>query len=249
MTDERSRPGPDERRGDQDSDEPDEHHPILEGVDHAIEEARHVPGVGAVIDAAENADEAVHEFPGEDVPGGTAFGDAVRRFDDTVDAWMEPWREHPVVGRVMTAATNAGEFSAIWHGSNLVRGVVLNRPDQIIALSVGIGFESLIVNQGLKRLFKRRRPTAHGDERFEIRTPLTSSFPSGHASAAAFAATTLIGWDGRRSAPLWGTLAATVAVSRPFVRIHHASDIVGGVTAGIAMGLVARRMFRRFGLG
>jgi hypothetical protein len=225
-----------------------EHHRILDGVDHAIDEARHVPGVGAVIDAAANADEAVREFPGEDVPGGTPFGEALRRFDDTVDAWLEPWRDHPVVSRVMTAATNAGEFSAIWHGSNLVRGVVLNRPDQIVGLTVGIGLESLVVNQGLKRLFKRRRPTRHGDERFEIRTPLTSSFPSGHASAAAFAATTLIGWDGRRSAPLWGALAATVAVSRPFVRIHHASDIVGGVAAGITMGLVARRVFRRLGL-
>ncbi len=149
----------------------------------------------------------------------------------------------------MTAATHAGEFSAIWHVCSLVRGLVKRRPDQVVALAIGIGAESLIVNQGLKRLFRRARPTMSGDDRFEIRTPVTSSFPSGHASAATFAAVTLIGWDGKRSIPLWGSLAALVATSRPYVRIHHASDIIGGVVAGAAMGMVARRIFRRLGLG
>jgi undecaprenyl-diphosphatase len=58
----------------------------------------------------------------------------------------------------------------------------------------------------------------------------------------------LIGWDGKRSAPFWGTIAATVAISRPFVRIHHASDVVGGVVVGVALGLTARRVFARLGL-
>jgi undecaprenyl-diphosphatase len=182
----------------------------------------------------------------------TASGDwlhIVRRFDDAADAALEPWRNHPTMSAVMTAATHAGEFSAIWHAGSLVRGLVLRRPDQVVALAAGIAAESLIVNQGLKRLFRRTRPTTGGDERFDIRTPLTSSFPSGHASAAAFAATTLIGWDGKRSALWWGPMAATVAISRPFVRIHHASDIVGGVVVGVTLGCAARRVFCRLGLG
>jgi len=149
----------------------------------------------------------------------------------------------------MTAATHAGEFSAIWHVTGAVRGLAKGRHDQILGLAIGLGAESLIVNQGLKRIFRRQRPTVDGDDRFQIRRPLTSSFPSGHASAAAFAATTLIGWDGRRSAPLWGTMAAVVAISRPYVRIHHGSDIVAGAVVGTAMGLVARRIFRCAGLG
>ena len=181
-------------------------------------------------------------------PGADALGDAVRRFDTAADEALEPWRSNPVLSRLMPLATDAGEFSAIWHASSLVRGLIRGRPDQIVALAIGIGVESLLVNQGLKRMFGRERPTQGGDERFEIRTPLTSSFPSGHASAAAFAATVLIGWDGRRWAPLWGTIAATVALSRPFVRIHHASDIVGGVAVGLTLGLAARNVFTRLGL-
>jgi len=182
-------------------------------------------------------------------PGQRRFGPIVEAFDETADQWLEQFRGHPVLDRVMTVATDAGEFSAIWHVSSLLRGLVRGRPDQIVALAIGIGAESLIVNQGLKRIFRRRRPTESGDDRFEIRTPLTSSFPSGHASAATFAAVCLIGWDGKRWALLWAPMAATVAVSRPYVRIHHASDIVGGVVAGAAMGVVARRVFRRLGLG
>ncbi|MAT04251.1 MAG: hypothetical protein CL424_04300 [Acidimicrobiaceae bacterium] len=227
---------------------PGDHEPARV-IDRALDEARDLPGLGPLVEVVENADEAEHEYPGEDRPGGSPFGDAIRRFDEGVDAALEPWRNQPVVSAVMNAATNAGEFSGIWHVSNIVRGVALGRPDQVVALGVGIGLESLIVNQGLKRLFKRRRPTSDGDERFDIRTPLTSSFPSGHASAAAFAATTLITWDGKRSIPLWATLAATVAVSRPFVRIHHGSDIVGGVAAGVTMALVAGRVYRRLGIG
>jgi undecaprenyl-diphosphatase len=182
-------------------------------------------------------------------PGRQRFGDAIADFDTRADLVLEQIRGNPVVDRLMVAATDAGEFSMVWHVSSIIRGVVLRRPDQAVALAIGIGAESLIVNQGLKRLFGRKRPTDTGDERFTIREPLTSSFPSGHASAAAFAATTLIGWDGRRSIPLWGTIAATVALSRPYVRIHHASDIVGGVVVGTVMGLAAKRVFRRLGPG
>ena len=107
-------------------------------------------------------------------------------------------------------------------------------------LALALGAESLIVNQGLKRLFRRPRPTVEGDPRYPVRRPLTSSFPSGHASAAAFTAVLLTTWDGKRSAPLWWTLAGAVAVSRAYVRIHHASDVVAGMATGAALGLGAR---------
>ncbi len=78
---------------------------------------------------------------------------------------------------------------------------------QIPVFAALVGAESLVVNQGIKRLFRRTRPTEAGDDRFPVRRPTTSSFPSGHASSAAFAATVLTGWDGKRLAPLWWTMA------------------------------------------
>lgn len=169
---------------------------------------------------------------------------SVAGLDAAAERLLEPIRGTPWIDRAMTAATHSGEFSAVWHAIGLARGVVTGRYDQTVALAIGIGAESLIVNQGIKRIFRRRRPTTGGDDRFDIRTPLTSSFPSGHASAAAFAATILIGWDGRRSAWCYVPIAAAVAVSRPYVRIHHASDVIGGIATGVALASVAQRVMR-----
>jgi undecaprenyl-diphosphatase len=148
-----------------------------------------------------------------------------------------------VADTVFTTASRLGEFSAVWHVTNVVRGVTgIGTPRQIPVFAALLGAESLVVNQGIKRLFGRTRPTESGDDRYHLRRPLTSSFPSGHASSAAFAATILSAWDGPRLAPLWWAMAGTVAVSRAYVRIHHASDVVAGLATGAALGLAARRL-------
>ncbi len=182
------------------------------------------------------------------VPGLGALGPVVERFDQWADDQLERLRGNTVADTVFTTASALGDFSLVWHLANLARGATSERRrDQILLLAALDGAESLIVNQGIKRLFKRTRPTVDGDERYDVRTPSTSSFPSGHASAAGFTATLLTGWDGKRSAPLWWGMASIVATSRAYVRIHHASDVVAGMALGVGLGLAARRVLRRFG--
>lgn len=170
----------------------------------------------------------------------------VRRFDERVDAALEAWRGRPIPDAVFTTASRLGDFSLLWHLVALGRAVKRpSRARQSLGLAAALGVESLVVNQGVKRLVGRSRPTEAGDERFHVRRPSTSAFPSGHASAACFAATLLTGWDGKRSAPVWFGLAAIVATSRAYVRIHHPSDVVGGAAVGVALGLAARRVLAR----
>jgi undecaprenyl-diphosphatase len=178
-------------------------------------------------------------------PGQGALGPLVERFDRRADELLERVRGNPVADRVFTTASHVAEFSLIWHVISLTRGLVRNEPKRTLGLAVGIGVESLVVNQGLKRLFKRARPTTSGDEHLRVRAPITSSFPSGHASAAAFASTVMSDRDGPVLSSLWYGLGGVVALSRPYVRIHHASDIIGGLVVGRLMGLVARRALRR----
>jgi undecaprenyl-diphosphatase len=174
---------------------------------------------------------------------------AIAQFDQWADEALERVRGHRVADTVFTTATALGDFSLIWHITNVARGLTSERrAAQVPALALALGVESLIVNQGLKRVFGRTRPTVDGDPRYPVRRPLTSSFPSGHASAAAFNAVVLTAWDGRRSAPLWWTLASVVGVSRAYVRIHHASDVVAGMAVGAVLGVVAQRVLRRAGI-
>lgn len=177
-------------------------------------------------------------------PGQSHFGPAVDAFDRRVDELLDAWRGTPIADRLFTSATHVGDFSLIWHVIGVTRGIVLRRPEQAVVLAALLGAESLIVNQGVKRIFKRERPTTTGAEGLAVRRPDTSSFPSGHASSAMFAALVLSAWDGRRLSTVWFAVAATVGMSRAYVRIHHASDVVGGAVVGAVLGVVGRRIAR-----
>jgi membrane-associated phospholipid phosphatase len=179
------------------------------------------------------------------VPGQNSLGPQVDAFDRRVDELLEHLRGHRLADFVFTNTTHIADYSMIWHGIGIVRGIAKGRPDQVVVLAALLGAESLIVNQGIKRLFRRRRPTTTGDDRLQVRRPSTSSFPSGHSSSAVFAAMVLAGWDGPPLSRLWFTIAAVVGISRAYVRIHHPSDVVGGAVVGALLGFVGVRIARR----
>lgn len=170
------------------------------------------------------------------------------RFDNWADDQLEKLRGNTVADAVFTISSHLGDFSVIWHIIGFARGITNDqRADEAIALSTVLAVESVLVNQGIKRLFRRTRPTLTGDERYVVRKPSTTSFPSGHASSAFVAATLLTAWGGKRTAPLWFGTAAVVAVSRAYVRIHHATDVVAGAALGLALGNIAKRFVVRRG--
>ena len=162
------------------------------------------------------------------------------RFDERFDSAIEPLRRNALSQRIFSAASTFGDFSIVWHACGLTYAIgSRTRLTEAVALSVALGVESLIVNQGIKRVFRRSRPTVSGDHRFDVRTPSTSSFPSGHASSATFAAVILTTFTGWPLALVWVSLAAVVALSRVVVRIHHASDIIGGIATGALLSSIA----------
>jgi undecaprenyl-diphosphatase len=161
-------------------------------------------------------------------------------FDKAGDRVLEPLRNNRASKALFGFASTVGDFSIVWHVIGLLRAVgSTHRLLQALALSMALGVESLIVNQGIKKLFKRERPTTSGDDRFDVRTPSTSSFPSGHASSATYAAIVLTSFTGWPLAALWVGIAIVVALSRVVVRIHHLSDIVGGIVSGAILGSIA----------
>jgi undecaprenyl-diphosphatase len=183
------------------------------------------------------------------VPGRHDLGPRVERFDMAADRALERIRGQPILDRIFTSASDLGDFSLIWQTLNIVLGLRHRQPRRVVMFAALIGLESLVVNQGIKRIFKRSRPTVSGEHGLEVRTPLTSSFPSGHASAATFAASLLSARTRNPVTALIYVAAGTVATSRAYVRIHHASDVVAGVVTGAVLALIAKRLVRRIGLG
>jgi len=111
-----------------------------------------------------------------------------------------------------------------------------------VRVGVGLAVESALVNGVIKSFFRRRRPRTEGFVHvLPLRKPRTSSFPSGHATSAFSAAALLSEDDGLW--PLYYAIAAVVATSRVYVKMHHASDVLAGAALGALMGRAARSLF------
>lgn len=167
---------------------------------------------------------------------------AVERFDLTVDDWFERnLRGRPLADRVFYTAANVADHSLVWHAIGAVNALRGRRAARgALRAAVALGVESAIVNGAMKALTRRERPVTAIARPLYLRIPRTTSFPSGHASSATMAAELLADAGIPRS--ITWPLAATVAASRVHVRIHHASDVVGGVATGLVLVALVRRL-------
>lgn len=165
----------------------------------------------------------------------------VRRFDARADRWFDRLRGNPLADRVLYGASALGDFSLLWHLLSLGRAVADPRSErEAVRAAAALAVESVVVNVGVKSLFRRERPAWVDDRPHDLRRPRSSSFPSGHATSGFLAASLLAAGRPRQRA-LWFGLAGVVASSRVHVRIHHASDVVGGALLGLSFGALVRR--------
>jgi len=165
------------------------------------------------------------------------------RFDESVDRSLDSIRGNPVADRFMYSLTELGDFSLLWHIISVADGAFGGTAGQqrMMRLSATLGVESALVNGPLKTAFRRARPIAPEARPHGLRQPATSSFPSGHASAAACAVVLLSAGRPVWQRLGWTTLGTLVAASRVYVRIHHPSDIIAGAAVGSLLGMLALR--------
>jgi len=169
----------------------------------------------------------------------TALDDAVRR---RVESLRTPERD-----AVVRVATDLGSM----YGVGVVSGLLGAAGRPRLARRVGLaGASAWVLAQAAKPLLPRDRPYLTGAaERLVVR-PAGTSWPSGHAAVAAALAATLGEGRGPAVRGLLTASAAAVGVSRVYVGVHHASDVVagfglGGLTASLLRGFRARARVRR----
>jgi undecaprenyl-diphosphatase len=165
---------------------------------------------------------------------------AVDRFDQWADEAFDALRGTEPADRLFYALTELADFSLLWLLIATAKAAL--RDDEIpnaVRVAAVLAAESVVVNGGIKSVFKRERPVVQVARPYKLRVPLTTSFPSGHSSAAVVAAVLLA--ERSRHPKAWFALAVLVASSRVYVRIHHASDVVGGLALGVVLSAIARR--------
>lgn len=158
----------------------------------------------------------------------------------------------PLLDRPLRTVSAFANFSKPWFlaaGLIAVAGGPQGRRAALTGVAA-IAAASLVTNQPMKRLGRRRRPARHEhgvpEERW-VAMPTSTSFPSGHsASAAAFAVAVSDVLPGLR----WPLRAAAgvVAFSRVYTGVHYPGDVVAGVATGAALGRLTARAGRRLPL-
>ena len=157
--------------------------------------------------------------------------------DERVDAAFGSLRGRPGFDRAASVVSNLADYGLVWV---LLAGLKARRsgPDRrraVVALGAA-GMSSMLVSRATKAAVERQRPEEQVDA--PVRTPNSSSFPSGHTLAAFCTAFVLP----ETSAGLTTCVgfATAVAVSRVHLRAHHATDVLGGAAIGSVLGLGLR---------
>jgi len=166
-----------------------------------------------------------------------------RALDRAVDRVVVRF-QNPVLDAVFYPLSSAADHSLLWLATAGVREATgRGRPGTTVRLAAVLATESAVTNLALKSLFGRIRPALDpaltGSLPWGLRRPVTSAFPSGHATAGFTTAMFLSRAD---PGPPWYLLAGLVGFSRIYVRLHHTSDVLAGAALGVAFGALARRL-------
>ena len=168
----------------------------------------------------------------------------IDRFDHRVNELFDRLRGKEPTDRIIYALTELGDFGLIWVLLAFVRGL-RSEEDARAAwrLTAVLAAESVIINGLVKTQFKRERPVIQEPRPHRLRIPLSTSFPSGHSSTAMVAGVLLAQKSSTPTKVALFGLGGLVAVRHIHVRIHHASDVAGGLAVGLGLGAIARAVF------
>lgn len=177
--------------------------------------------------------------------------EAVYNFDLAVFRALDAVRT-PALDRVMSVITHAGDAGIIWIVLSALLLIFRRTRPCGVALAFSLVACLLLNNLLLKNLVARPRPFVSYDIEALIAHPSGASFPSGH-TASSFAGALALALTLARRYPLGAglgrvpaaaatagayLLAATIAFSRIWLRVHYCTDVLAGVLTGSLCALI-----------
>jgi undecaprenyl-diphosphatase len=178
---------------------------------------------------------------------------SVRRWiadlDAGVDDWFEPYRGRAATDAAAKIVASLSDHGLIWALEAAWRGRRAGPGRRRVIRDLAVaGIGSSVVNAAVKSFVRRTRPDRTTLDlragHVPVREPTSSSFPSGHTLAAFCSATVMADPERPAASAARFVLAGLVGLSRVHLRAHHASDVVGGMAIGLAVGALGRRLVR-----
>jgi undecaprenyl-diphosphatase len=118
--------------------------------------------------------------------------------------------------------------------------------DRHILVASGLSFLlGLGINQLILLLVHRVRPYDAGVTHLIVAPSADPSFPSDHATAAVAIAAAFLLHGATRRGGAFLAAAIVIALSRVFIGIHYAGDVIGGAATGVIAAAIVRQAYRR----
>jgi undecaprenyl-diphosphatase len=208
-------------------------------------------GVGAV--RGPGSADSVAERPDDEIVDVEGISPSMRRWiaavDTAVDNYFEPYRGNAAADAAAKIVAGLSDHGLVWALEAAWRGRRSGPGRRTIVRDLAVaGISSSVVNAAVKSVVGRARPDSTTLElragHVPVREPTSSSFPSGHTLAAFCTATVMADPERPAASTARFAFAGLVGLSRVHLRAHHASDVLGGMAIGLAVGALGRRLFR-----
>lgn len=169
--------------------------------------------------------------------------DLLSSLDDAILLFFQEAVRNPVLTPVFQVITTLGNGGAVWIALTVLLLLIPRTRNVGFMTTLSLLGTLLVNNLLLKNLVNRTRPYEVIEGlTYLVKTPVDSSFPSGH-SACSFAVACIMF---RRLPPKYGIpaliLAALIALSRLYVGVHYPSDVLFGVISGIVISYAAEAL-------
>jgi membrane-associated phospholipid phosphatase len=138
----------------------------------------------------------------------------------------------PAAEQAVARFSRLGEHGALWLAIGVAGWVADPRRRRLWGRATSAVASAYALNTAVKLVVRRRRPQLQGLPPLAA-TPTKLSFPSAH-TATAFAGALAYSRLGLPRTPLYG-LAVATALSRPYLGLHHPSDVLAGAALGTAV--------------
>ncbi|MEY7998896.1 phosphatase PAP2 family protein [Clostridium sp. Mt-5] len=157
----------------------------------------------------------------------------MHQFDNSILQFIQNNMHGPFMDKFMIFVTRLGNLGTIWIIIAVFLIITKKYRNAGIATLCAVILGAVLGEGIIKHIVQRPRPFVEsGTMNLLISRPLSSSFPSGHTTAA-FAAAAVLSRYFKRYAAGFFVLAFLIAFSRLYLYVHYPTDVLAGIVLGL----------------